>query len=168
MFQQAYGHLQVSETKWFAMNTEQRQKHISHIRSVQLVAAKANALPMSEVIESIPQNNTHSHTLSVDMEYASVQTNIPVNCLCGVWKKASDLLKCSNAIVPAPGQDEQARMVLSYNGRALHMVVPKKGGDFSCDSNCPHWKSLGLCSLTVTVAEVNHKLTPFLAARQKK
>ena len=162
LFRQAYSHLQVSETKWFAMSSEQRQKHISHIQSVQLVAAKANPLPVSESI------NIHPHTLSVDMENASVQTNIPVNCLRGVWKKASDLLKGSNAIVMAPGQDEQARMVLSYSGHAPHMVVPKKGGDFSCDANCPNWKSLGLCSHTVAVAEVNHKLATFLAARQKK
>ena len=57
LFRQAYSHLQVSETKWFAMNSEQWQKHISHIQSVQLVAAKANALPMSEGID------TQSHTL---------------------------------------------------------------------------------------------------------
>ena len=48
------------------------------------------------------------------------------------------------------------------------MAVPKKGGDFSCDANCPNWKSLGLCSHTVAVAEVNHNLATFSAARRKK
>ena len=46
--------------------------------------------------------------------------------LCGVW---SDLLQCSNAIIPGPGQDEQARMILSYNSIAPHMIVLIKGGD---------------------------------------
>ena len=86
--------------KWFAMSSEQRQRHISHIQSVQIVAAKANALPMSEVIQL---SSTPSQVPSVDVEHASVQTSIPLNCLCGVWQKANDLLQSSNAIVTAPG-----------------------------------------------------------------
>ena len=59
-------------------------------------------------------------------------------------------------------------MVLSYSGKMPHMVTPKKGGDFSCDSNCPSWKSMGICSHSVAVAEVNKKLPQFLSAKKRR
>ena len=104
----------------------------------------------------------------MSVEDASEQVNIPLNCLEGVWAKASELVNTSNAIVPAPGQDPEARMVLSYSGKLPHMVTPTKGGGFSCDSNCPNWKAMGICSHTVAVAEVNKKLQPFLSSKKKK
>ena len=103
----------------------------------------------------------------MSVEDASEQVNIPLNCLEGVWAKASELVNTSNAIVPAPGQDPEARMVLSYSGKLPHMVTPTKGG-FSCDSNCPNWKAMGICSHTVAVAEVNKKLQQFLSIKKKK
>ena len=57
---------------------------------------------------------------------------------------------------------------MSHRGLAQHMVTPKKGGEFSCDSNCPNWKSIGICSHSVAVAEVNGKLAHFLSAKKKK
>lgn len=59
-------------------------------------------------------------------------------------------------------------MVLSYSGKTPHMVTPKKGGDFSCDSSCPNWKPMGICSHSVAVAEVNGKLSQFLLTRKRK
>ena len=88
---------------------------------------------------------------------------MPFSCLEGVWTKASQLIRTTNAIVPAPGQDPEARMVLSYSGKAPHMVLPKKGGEFCCDSNCPNWRAMGICSHTVAVAEINNKLPQFLS-----
>ena len=49
-----------------------------------------------------------------------------------------------------------------------HMVTPTKGGGFSCDSNCPNWKAMGICLHTVAVAEVNKKLQQFLSSKKKK
>ena len=59
-------------------------------------------------------------------------------------------------------------MVLSYSGKSPHMVTPVKGGGFSCDSNCANWKSLGVCSHSIAGAEVNGKLSQFIAFVQKK
>ena len=84
----------------------------------------------------------------------------------GIWTKASELISTNDAIVPAPGQDLGARMVLSYSGKVPHMVTPKKGGEFSCDSSCLNWKSMGICAHSVVVAEVNKKLPQFYLLRR--
>ena len=85
---------------------------------------------------------TTSSELSVDVSTAATLVNIPITCLEGIWIKAKKLMETDGAIVPAPGQLPEARMVLSYSGKPPHMVTPKKNGDFSCDSSCPNWKSL--------------------------
>ena len=62
--------------------------------------------------------------LSVSVETASELVNVPLNCLEGVWAKA---INTSNTIVPLPGQDPEACMVLSYSGKLPHiMVTPNK------------------------------------------
>ena len=81
---------------------------------------------------------------------------------------AKKLMETDGAIAPAPGQLPEARMVLSYSGKPPHMVTPKRNGDFSCDSSCPNWKSLGICSHSVAVAETNGRLQEFLSAKKKK
>lgn len=49
-------------------------------------------------------------------------------------------------------------MLLSYSGR---LVLPKKGGEFCCDSNFPNWRAMG------AVAEVNKKLPQLQRERSK-
>ena len=44
-----------------------------------------------------------------------------------------------------------------------HMVTAIGDGGFSCDSNCANWKALGMCSHSIAVAEINGKLSSFLA-----
>ena len=36
-----------------------------------------------------------------------------------------------------------------------------KNGRYSCDSDCPNWKSLGICSHSVAVAQMNDSLQEF-------
>lgn len=79
--------------------------------------------------------------LSVDVLSAAKGMSVPLTCMEGVWRKARELVCNENAMVHAPGQSLQARMVLSHSGKAPHLVTPNKGGRFSCDSNCPNWKS---------------------------
>ena len=150
------------EMKWFAMNSEQQKKHLQQLQNVQVSDSfNTSSLPSKSISqECTPQ----TPSLSMSVEDASEQVNIPLNCLEGVWAKASELVNTSNAIVSAPGQDPEARMVLSYSGELPHTVTPTKGG-FSCDSNCPNWKAMGICSHTVAVAEVNKKLQQFYLAR---
>ena len=83
-------------------------------------------------------------------------------------KKANELIRNPDAIVSAPGQTPESRMVLSYCGKVPHLVTPTKGGGFSCDGNCPNWKSLGFCSHSIAVAELNEKLDVFITYLRKK
>lgn len=109
------------------------------------------------------QEKKATSDLSVDLEKAAELVDIPSTCLEGIWAKASKLLCDTSAIAPAPGQDKAARMVLSYSGKVPHLVIPKKGGKYACDSNCPNFKSLSICSHTVAVAELNNHLEYFLS-----
>lgn len=93
---------------------------------------------------------------------------VPLACLQGVWEKAKRLISTINAITLAPGQEPEARMVLSYSGNVPHMVVPKKSGEFSCDAKCPNWRAMGICSHTVAVAEVNKSYHSFCCTRREQ
>ena len=106
-----------------------------------------------------------SSELSVDISIASSLVSIPQKC---IWIKARQLLHTDGAIVVAPRQLPEARMVLSYSGKPPHMVTPPQNVDFSCDASCPNWKPLGICSHSVAVAEMNGKLQKFLSAKKKK
>ena len=108
------------------------------------------------------------HTLSCDVTNASEKLDVPLLCLQGIWSKAEKLLTKKEAIVPAPGQVPEARMVLSYSGKVPHMVTPNKSRSFCCDSSCVNWKSLDICSHTVAVAEVNGKLYLFVRRRKSQ
>ena len=86
-----------------------------------------------------------------------------------VWMAfASELLRTEN--VPASGFGENAKCVLSYQGKKPHRVIPKKVGQFSYDSDCPNFKALGICSHVVAVAETCQKLldlvAPFIKAKK--
>ena len=107
-------------------------------------------------------------SISVDADSVAKVLNLPSTCIEGIWLKAGELLQKENAIVPAPGQSPEARMVLSYSGKVPHMVTPTKRGGFSCDSSCPNWKSLGLCSHSIAVAEMHGKLSSFVSSLRKR
>ena len=83
-------------------------------------------------------------------------------CLQGIWNKAAELLTTEGAIVPAPGCDNGAKFVLSYQGKKPHLVILKKSDMFACDSDCLNWKGLGICAHSVAVAEPEGKLSNFV------
>ena len=145
------------------MNAQQRQKHISKVHSVVLSEVQS-----SESV-SVPRltNLSSGGMLSVDAKTVAKSANLPFTCVEGIWTKATELLQ-DNAIVPAPGQSSEARMVLSYSNKVPHMVTPTKAGGFSCDTNCPNWKSIGICAHSVAVAQVNGKLEEFISVVKKK
>ena len=152
------------------MNVQQRQKHIQLVYSTHVMELlDSHSNPGSSDSDPTPgQSSNATHLMSVSLEDAVQKVNVPLKCLEGIWNKASQLIDTENAIVPAPGQDPEAKMVLSYSGKVPHMVTPKKSGDFSCDSNCPSWKAMGICAHSVAVAEVNNKLPQFLSTKKRK
>ncbi len=62
----------------------------------------------------------------------------------------------------ATGCSPSARMVESKSTMRPHLVSSGKAGKFMCDSSCPNYKSSGVCSHTVVVAEVNGMLLAFI------
>ena len=163
-----YRYLQVPESEWFTMTSQQRVKHINKVQSVSVIDVE-ESVDIQRPGNPSRSNPTHSSTkLSVDANAAAEGMNVPLPSMEGIWRKARDLIGDPSGMSPAPGQSPQARMVLSFSGKTPHMVTPTQGGGFNCDSNCPNWKSLNLCSHTVAVAELNGKLAEFITFVRKK
>ena len=152
-FKEDYKHLEVDEAKWFKMTKLQRDKHMKKVSTT--------------VLESLEVDTTEERpsSLSVSAEQChSGDSKVPFASIQGIWRKAEELLVDSNSIAPAPGFDEEAgaKMVRSRSGKRPHLVKCGKGGRVSCDSDCPNWKSLGICSHCVVVAETNNCLPDFV------
>ena len=89
------------------MNSEQRKRHLSKVRSA-TVCDKCE--PKAESSEGDVRScleiqygggNSLSKALSVDVDSAIKAVNLPATCLEGMWSKAADLLHKEHAIVPA-------------------------------------------------------------------
>lgn len=65
---------------------------------------------------------------------------LPQNVIEGIRNKAAVMLKTNDATVSAPGMGFNAKFVMSFSAKKLHLVTQKKGGAFACDSDCPKWK----------------------------
>ena len=100
--------------------------------------------------------------LSVDVASFADLVLIPRPVMNAIWAKATELLNESNAICISPGSNRKNRMVKSFSNLRPHLVTAKKGGQFACDSDCPNWKSLGICSHSVVAAEDNGDLNSFV------
>ena len=135
------------------MNSEQRKKHLAQVQCVKVSVSSAIDAGTPS-LSSKPILSTCSSGLSVSLESAAEKVNIPLGCLQGIWEKAQKLIRAPNAITTAPGQDPEARMVLSYSGSIPHMVTSKKGGEFCCSQSCPNWKAMHtqLLSLRLTIS----------------
>ena len=135
--QQQYKFLEVPENKWFRMSLQQRKDHLSKLQSVTII--DINGMEELESATSVANSNQiipskcSMSDLSVAVQNAAAQVNIPSPILQGIWAKARTLLSTDGAIAAAPGQSPEARMVLSYSRKVPHMVTPRKGSDFSCD-----------------------------------
>lgn len=158
-----YQSWQLAESKWFNMSTEQRGKHLNKFANATLQdIASACSDADTSLTSSLVYGREIDGSLSLSVEDFSASVRVPKNCLEGIWCKAAELLKSNGAIVPAPGGAAGAKSVLSYGGKKPHLVVPKKGGAFSCDEDCPNWKALGICAHTVATAEMCKKLPQFI------
>ena len=162
-FRTSYKFLEIEESKWFKMTAQQRTKHLSKVHSLSVTDEEVSTQELAPMMPSV-----NPSSLSIDAQAALKNVNVPLTSLEAIWKKAEELLNDPKAIVAAPGQSEEARIVLSYSGRPPHLVSPQKGGGFICDSNCPNFKSISFCSHTIAVAEISGKLSQFLAFLQKK
>ena len=105
--------------------------------------------------------------LSVDVHELASEVTIPLTYLQGIWTKATELLSTAGSMVPTPGCDSGARLVLSHSGKHPHLVLPCRSSGFKCYSDCANFKSLGICSHTVVVAHLNDQLSEFVTRFKK-
>ena len=158
-FREEYKFLEVSESKWFTMNSTQRKQHLTKVHSLCVSGSSNNS--------SACDGNIGGDLL-VEAESAAQELHLPLACVQGIWRKAAELLSKKNAVVTAPGHDDDnVKMVLSYSSKTPHTVTPTKLG-YACDNNCANWKSIGICSHTVAVAQVNGNLPVCFLTEEKK
>ena len=191
-FRSEYQYLEVDEGKWFNLTPERRHQHLQKVRQTTLAASgdvssavgeQQSTTPCSsrapccsssrpsEVIEDRPVTSTNrdevEQVLSVAVDSFSNDVITPRPVLDGIWTKAAQLLSVPHKIVPAPGCDALSRMVESKSGSRPHLVSPGKGGKFSCDNDCLNFKSFGICSHCVAVAEFHCRLSAFVDSFKK-
>ncbi len=135
------------------MNISQRKRHLAKVHSSAVMSLSESHAPDKDEVQA-----TTAPQLAVPVQSAVKGFNVPIMCLEGIRRKATELIGNESAIASAPGQSEEAKMVLSHSGKTPHLVTPSKGGGYACDANCPNWKSIAICSHTVAVAEVNSNL----------
>ena len=129
---------------------------------------------VTERTTSIVRNSPSCHskesdrsTLSVEVTSFAHTVKTPEPVLQGIWKKAAELVTNPCKMSLAHGCSPLARMVESTSGNKPHLVSPGKGGKFTCDSECPNYKSFAICSHVIAVAEVNCMLEEFISQFQK-
>ena len=142
-FVEQYRFLEVKEVDWFRMTQEQRKRHMHKVATVQLKSAE---IPSEQASCSIL-----SMQMSVPAEEFQEGLKIPLQAVQALWRKAEELVGNSNAISPAPGYDSTCKMVISRSGKRPHLVTSSKKGKYTCDNDCPNFKSMGICSHTVAV-----------------
>ena len=152
-FKEEYSYLEVGESQWFNMTPHQRQIHMKKVASTRVGSKSANV--------TCPQS------LSVDVSDVVASTNLPLPCFQGIWSKATELLQAPGSIVAAPGHPANTWMVASRSGQRPHLVAPCKGELIKCDNECLNYKSMGICSHSVAVAQLNNKLQQFVNAFSK-
>ena len=154
-FVEEYKFLEVKEANWFKMTREQREKHMQKVTTVQV--AFTGEIPGDK--EQLSSSTLSAGVqLSVRPEEFHTGLKIPLAAIQGIWKKAEELVTDPSAISPAPGFDTKSRMVVSRSGKRPHLVSCSKQGKYTCDNECPNWKSMSICSHSVAVAQVNGSL----------
>ena len=165
-FKAEYKHLEIPESQWYKMTSQQRKKHLDRIFHTQSITTSSLDPPSIE--SSLPSSSPQlSSALSVDVQEFASNVTIPLACLQGIWTKATELLLNTGSTVSAPGHPTESRLVLSRSGKRPHLVLPCKTGVFKCDSDCANFKSLGICSHTVVVAHLNNQLSDLVHRIQK-
>lgn len=157
-FRKEFRHLEIKESDWFRMSRDQRERHLKKVAQVNLISASTDATLRECEFEA---------QLPISPEEFHCGLKIPLESVRGIWKKASELLSDSTAISSAPGFGPECKMVASRKGKCPHLVTKSTGGKFSCDKECPNWRSIGLCSHCVAVAHTNGNLEEFCNSYRK-
>lgn len=109
---QQYHYLEVNESKWFAMTTEQSKHHPKKVAETAVPAVSNHvALACREVFWDIECYCFVPWRLDASCPCLG----LPVNCDGGNFLKGR--VRTDGAIVPAPGHPKEAQMVSSQSGK---------------------------------------------------
>jgi hypothetical protein len=70
--------LEIDESKWFTMTSQQRSNHISKVNSIKMPEFKNS---------TINQQKHNVYSLSVSAEHAAKVLHLSINNIEGIWKK---------------------------------------------------------------------------------
>lgn len=174
-----YKRFEISEEYWFTkMSWVQREEHIRRVLSYKIGSRVRALMPSTSASNVKPTCSrrlfTDQHSaekrLSVEVGDFSSEVLIQRGVLDAIWSTATELVNDPKAIYMVPGGSAKDRIVKSSSGPRPHMVTSKKLGQYACDSECPNWKSLKICSHTVAAAQDNddlHSFTTWLKKTKK-
>ena len=156
-------HYGVPSQSWMKMTAEQRREVVSAFDKAKLprIAVQTEENHVESCTTSDLLAFEPEASLSISAEDSGI-VSIPLVTLSGMWDKASELLSTKNSITPAPGNDYNARMVVSRSQDVPHHIRCHSDGQYLCDNHCPQWMSSQVCSHTLAVAEQNNELLKFL------
>ena len=172
--------LEISEDEWFTkMSVSQREAHVKRVLSVSLEPKITSPRMSLLAAKKVPEHRIETSKPSCSQKAPTLQTTtkvdlcvdvssfcdtvlIPKAVLCAIWNKATELLNEPGSICKSPGGNAKDRIVKSTSGSRPHLISFKKGGQYACDSDCPNWKSLGVCSHSVAAAQDNNDLSAYV------
>ena len=152
--------LEVPLTKWSSMSQNQRKKHLERIKNLTLQEAKQQHKKKAATSES--SLSTDKSLTLCGKQFSVDGCQLSGDILKNMFVKAEKLVCGQNKICPAPGS-VNAKLVESKSGQRPHFVVRKSSSKYNCDSDCPMWKCLKLCSHTIACVYQDGCLQEFLA-----
>ena len=165
-FRDKYKSLCIDQLKWVKMTTKQREIHLRKVATAEV----QGVLNCSEdACCSVPNNFDYS-PLPVSPQEANL-SGIPLSTVEGIWKKAKELLEKEGAVVNGPcfsGSSDRTVIVASKSSSKPYIVTCKPHGIISCESTCPNWAALRICSHAVAAAYFCSELCAFLEKYSKK
>ena len=141
--------LEVPQTKWFGLSREQRQRSLKKFNNACVIPLCERPVSFEKPASSCSQSSMDISSASTSAQAISTSNppvspvsqatmlssklfplsnklGLPADAIKGIAKKAAEILQSDGAIVSAPGQPADARMVISHSGKRPHLVLPKK------------------------------------------
>lgn len=167
-YRDAYRHLRVDQLKWIRMTAKQREIHLHKVAATPVVG------PLDDIDQSVHVSSDSSvsdfYPLPITPEQAKLE-NVPLETVRGIWSKAKDLLNTPGAVVNGPrlaNTDPQTVIVASKSSTKPRVISHKSQGVLSCETTCPNWAAIRICSHSVAASHFCSELDDFLAKYRKK
>ena len=167
-FRPMYRHLVLDQLKWTKMTPKQRELHLHKVATTKVVGSLS--FTENDEMSLSDSASTDYSPLPVTPEEAGL-SNIPLMIVKGIWNKAKELLQTQGAVVIGPCFSKSVDttvVVASKTSSKPRIVTIKPQGIICCESSCPNWSALRICSHSVAAAYFSSDLDIFLEKYRKK